>query len=106
MDIFDRDYLFIPIHDALHWSLIVVCHPGELAHYSSSSSSSKAGDGDDDGVGGGSGGRAGGGGGGDSSSGEEDGADGTGTVDEVVSQQTQGQRRKPCILHLDSMNGE
>jgi hypothetical protein len=28
VDVFERDYLFIPVHDALHWSLVVVCHPG------------------------------------------------------------------------------
>lgn len=28
MDIFSKDFLLIPIHDALHWSLIIVCHPG------------------------------------------------------------------------------
>lgn len=28
VDIFSKDFLFIPIHDALHWSLVIVCHPG------------------------------------------------------------------------------
>lgn len=28
VDIFSKDFLLIPIHDALHWSLIIVCHPG------------------------------------------------------------------------------
>jgi hypothetical protein len=28
VDIFDREFLFIPVHDALHWSLVVICHPG------------------------------------------------------------------------------
>lgn len=27
-DMFSKDFLFIPIHDQLHWSLIIVCHPG------------------------------------------------------------------------------
>uniref|UniRef100_A0A061R5Y6 Sentrin-specific protease 7 n=1 Tax=Tetraselmis sp. GSL018 TaxID=582737 RepID=A0A061R5Y6_9CHLO len=27
-DIFSKDFLFIPIHDAFHWSLVIVCHPG------------------------------------------------------------------------------
>ncbi|KAG1661686.1 hypothetical protein FOA52_001963 [Chlamydomonas sp. UWO 241] len=27
VDIFVKDFLFIPIHEALHWSLIVVAHP-------------------------------------------------------------------------------
>ena len=28
VDIFSKDFLFIPIHDQLHWSLIIICHPG------------------------------------------------------------------------------
>jgi len=32
VDIFSRDFLFIPIHDALHWSLLIVCYPGELGN--------------------------------------------------------------------------
>ena len=28
IDIFSKDFLLIPIHDALHWSLVIVCHPG------------------------------------------------------------------------------
>lgn len=31
VDIFSKDYIFIPIHDALHWSLIIICHPGQPA---------------------------------------------------------------------------
>lgn len=30
MDIFSKDFLFIPVHDVLHWSLVVVCHPGNV----------------------------------------------------------------------------
>ena len=30
VDVFAKDFLFVPIHDALHWSLAVVCFPGEL----------------------------------------------------------------------------
>lgn len=29
VDIFAKDYIFVPIHDALHWSLVVLCHPGK-----------------------------------------------------------------------------
>mmetsp|Transcript_32464 Transcript_32464/g.91996 ORF Transcript_32464/g.91996 Transcript_32464/m.91996 type:complete len:1169 (+) Transcript_32464:431-3937(+) len=29
-DIFAKDFLFVPIHDALHWSLAIVCHPGAV----------------------------------------------------------------------------
>lgn len=28
MDIFSKDFLFVPIHDDLHWSLVIICHPG------------------------------------------------------------------------------
>ena len=31
MDIFRKSFVFVPIHDALHWSLVVICHPGETA---------------------------------------------------------------------------
>ncbi|KAL4860066.1 Ubiquitin-like-specific protease 2 [Chlorella vulgaris] len=27
-DLFAKDFIFVPVHDALHWSLMVVCHPG------------------------------------------------------------------------------
>lgn len=30
VDIFSKDYVFVPIHDHLHWSVVVVCHPGAL----------------------------------------------------------------------------
>ncbi|CAN6449485.1 unnamed protein product [Victoria cruziana] len=33
VDIFKKDYLFIPVNFNLHWSLIVVCHPGEAATF-------------------------------------------------------------------------
>ncbi|KAI3908630.1 hypothetical protein MKW92_034926, partial [Papaver armeniacum] len=28
---FEKDYIFIPINFAHHWSLIIICHPGEAA---------------------------------------------------------------------------
>ena len=28
LDIFRKDYLMVPIHDHLHWSLLLVCFPG------------------------------------------------------------------------------
>lgn len=28
IDIFSKDFLFIPIHDYLHWSLVIIAHPG------------------------------------------------------------------------------
>ncbi|KAL5703405.1 Ulp1 peptidase [Ranunculus cassubicifolius] len=31
VNIFEKDYVFIPVNFNLHWSLIVICHPGEIA---------------------------------------------------------------------------
>lgn len=28
MDLFRKDFVFVPIHEALHWSLAIICHPG------------------------------------------------------------------------------
>lgn len=28
VDLFGRDFIFVPVHEALHWSLMVVCHAG------------------------------------------------------------------------------
>ncbi|XP_031128893.1 probable ubiquitin-like-specific protease 2A [Ipomoea triloba] len=33
VDIFKKDYIFVPINFSYHWSLIVICHPGEVAGY-------------------------------------------------------------------------
>ncbi len=27
VDIFSKDFVFIPIHEVLHWSLVIICHP-------------------------------------------------------------------------------
>ncbi|URE25654.1 Ulp1 protease family, C-terminal catalytic domain [Musa troglodytarum] len=32
VNIFDKEYIFIPINFSLHWSLLVICHPGEVAN--------------------------------------------------------------------------
>ena len=80
VDIFKKDYLFVPIHDALHWSLVIVCHPGELARASHSSSS--GGTEPQAEAGPSSGARA-----------DEGGGSSIG-------------RKTPCMLHLDSMSGE
>ncbi|GER55569.1 sentrin/sumo-specific protease [Striga asiatica] len=32
INIFEKDYIFIPVNFSLHWSLIVICHPGEVAN--------------------------------------------------------------------------
>ncbi|XP_078158953.1 uncharacterized protein LOC144554510 isoform X1 [Carex rostrata] len=29
-NIFDKDFIFIPVNFNLHWSLLVICHPGEI----------------------------------------------------------------------------
>ncbi|XP_065881644.1 probable ubiquitin-like-specific protease 2B isoform X2 [Euphorbia lathyris] len=33
VDIFGKDYVFIPVNFSLHWSLLVICHPGEVAGF-------------------------------------------------------------------------
>ncbi|KAL9254467.1 putative ubiquitin-like-specific protease 2B, partial [Drosera capensis] len=33
IDLFGKDYIFIPVNYNLHWSLIVICHPGEVADF-------------------------------------------------------------------------
>ncbi|KAK9163665.1 hypothetical protein Syun_004567 [Stephania yunnanensis] len=33
VSLFEKDYLFIPVNFNLHWSLIVVCHPGEIIDF-------------------------------------------------------------------------
>ncbi|XP_045813558.1 probable ubiquitin-like-specific protease 2B isoform X3 [Trifolium pratense] len=30
VNLFEKDYILIPINYSLHWSLIVICHPGEV----------------------------------------------------------------------------
>lgn len=30
VDIFSMDYIFVPINDAAHWSLAIICHPGKV----------------------------------------------------------------------------
>ncbi|XP_022141974.1 probable ubiquitin-like-specific protease 2A isoform X3 [Momordica charantia] len=36
VNLFEKDYIFIPINysldDSLHWSLVVICHPGEVGN--------------------------------------------------------------------------
>ncbi|KAM7479032.1 hypothetical protein LguiA_027245 [Lonicera macranthoides] len=32
VNIFEKDYIFIPVNFSLHWSLIVICHPGEVVN--------------------------------------------------------------------------
>ncbi|KAL1564608.1 Ulp1 peptidase [Salvia divinorum] len=35
VNLFEKDYIFIPINFSLHWSLIIICHLGEAAHLKS-----------------------------------------------------------------------
>ncbi|TQE05731.1 hypothetical protein C1H46_008637 [Malus baccata] len=32
VNVFEKDYIFIPVNYSLHWSLIVICHPGEVVN--------------------------------------------------------------------------
>lgn len=31
LDIFAFDFVIVPVHDHLHWSLLIICHPGSIA---------------------------------------------------------------------------
>ncbi|KAK1417593.1 hypothetical protein QVD17_26723 [Tagetes erecta] len=33
VDIFQKDYIFIPVNFRLHWSLVIICHPGEVVNF-------------------------------------------------------------------------
>lgn len=33
INLFEKDYVFIPVNFNYHWSLIVICHPGEVAEF-------------------------------------------------------------------------
>ncbi|XP_024028801.1 probable ubiquitin-like-specific protease 2B isoform X2 [Morus notabilis] len=33
VDLFEKEFIFIPINFSLHWSLVVICHPGEVATF-------------------------------------------------------------------------
>jgi Ulp1 family protease len=112
VDIFSKDFLFIPVHDALHWSLLVVCYPGELGAAIETSSGGGGGStrrasaatpgGDEEATG----------------SGEREGPEERKQADACApaqQQQREGSRaaadpgpileRRPCLLHLDSMPG-
>ncbi|KAL8097368.1 hypothetical protein AgCh_030488 [Apium graveolens] len=32
LNLFEKDYIFIPVNFSFHWSLIVICHPAEVAN--------------------------------------------------------------------------
>jgi Ulp1 family protease len=31
LDVFDMDYVLVPIHDHAHWSLAIICQPGVIS---------------------------------------------------------------------------
>ncbi|KAI7727773.1 hypothetical protein M8C21_018404 [Ambrosia artemisiifolia] len=33
VDVFQKDYIYIPVNFRLHWSLIIICHPGEVVNF-------------------------------------------------------------------------
>ncbi|GIL62244.1 hypothetical protein Vafri_16462 [Volvox africanus] len=33
VDLFSKDFIFVPIHGHLHWSLVLICHPGNVVHH-------------------------------------------------------------------------
>lgn len=33
VDLFEKDYIFIPVNFNLHWSLLVICHPGDAVNF-------------------------------------------------------------------------
>jgi len=75
-NIFEDDYLFIPVHGGLHWTLVIVCYPGRLAVNNVGSSCSSGA------------------------------SPGSGVVQGMpLDGSTVGKGKTPCILHLDSMAG-
>ncbi|CAN4119552.1 unnamed protein product [Withania somnifera] len=40
VDLFDKDFVFIPVNYNYHWSLIVICHPGEVANFTDDTAAS------------------------------------------------------------------
>ncbi|KAG4948315.1 hypothetical protein JHK86_041554 [Glycine max] len=41
VNLFEKDYIFIPVNYSLHWSLIAICHPGEVTCFKEINESSK-----------------------------------------------------------------
>ncbi|KAK4274172.1 hypothetical protein QN277_017442 [Acacia crassicarpa] len=37
VNLFEKDYIFIPVNFNLHWSLLVICHPGEVVTFNEES---------------------------------------------------------------------
>lgn len=93
VDLFDKDFLFVPIHDNLHWSLMIVCHPGvepRKAGVGSGEASSRAGPSTGEGS---------------SSSGRTRRGAGTGAGGAPPKHPRCGLTAEPFIMHLDSMPG-
>ncbi|XP_062082613.1 probable ubiquitin-like-specific protease 2A isoform X3 [Humulus lupulus] len=40
VNLFVKDYIFIPVNYSLHWSLLVICHPGEVPNFKGEESGS------------------------------------------------------------------
>jgi hypothetical protein len=90
VDLFAKDFLFVPIHDNLHWSLIIVCHPGAEPR--------EAAGGAGGGGGGGARGRR-------SSASAGGGRAGATPPDEGGADARAAPAPEPFLLHLDSMRG-
>lgn len=92
VDVFARDFVFVPVHDDLHWSLLLICHPAAVVGVGAARDIAEAASAAGVAVGrirsGGKG------------SGGDDGDDGGGDDDGNASAAA-----APLILHLDSMAG-
>ncbi|XP_069147621.1 probable ubiquitin-like-specific protease 2B isoform X6 [Solanum lycopersicum] len=42
VNLFDKDFIFIPVNYNYHWSLIVICHPGEVANFTDDDTASSS----------------------------------------------------------------
>lgn len=30
VDLFSKDFIFVPVHGSIHWSLVIICYPGNV----------------------------------------------------------------------------
>jgi hypothetical protein len=42
VDLFDKDFIIVPVNQSLHWTLAIVCHPGEAARLAARAASAAA----------------------------------------------------------------
>jgi Ulp1 family protease len=42
VDLFDKDFIIVPVNQSLHWTLAIVCHPGEAARLAARASAGAA----------------------------------------------------------------